>query len=95
MSAFHRVDDVRTMPALRFINFAIRLSAYKGVIRALAEKEAHDEQSGRRPARARPARPSSGGDIRQNRVVPSDAATLRTDAAFAGMIEVKGGAVDG
>lgn len=94
MSAFHRVDDIRTMPALRFINFAIRLSAYKGVIRALAEKEAHDEQSGRRPARGRPAR-QYGGDIRQNRVVASDAATLRTDAAFAGMIEVKGGTVDG
>lgn len=92
MSAFHRIDDVRTVPALRFINLALRLFAYKGIVRALAEKDAHDEQTGELPADVRPRPTSAPGDsrdIRQNRTIPSDAATLRTDPALAGMIEVR------
>ena len=88
MSAFHRVDDVRAMPARRFINFTLRLAAYKGIIRALAEADAH-ESGGHAQTAPTPAR--SGGDIRSNRTVESDATTLRTDPALAGMIEVKGG----
>ena len=93
MSAFHRIDDVRAMPAQRFINFALRLVAYKGIIRALAEAEQHEQsQSGTSRATASTTRrPAMGGDIRQNREVASDATTLMTDPAFAGMFE-KGGA---
>lgn len=93
MSAFHRVDDIRTMPALRLVNFALRLPAYKGVLRALVEAEALAESKADlpEPARGRPtSSPLPGGDVRRNRELPSDAATLMTDPAFAGLFE-KGG----
>lgn len=90
MSAFHRVDDIAAMPARRLVNLALRLAAYKGVIRALAEREQYEEQAGNLPAQARPA--SGAGGMRQNRTVASDPETLRTEPAFAGQIEVKKGA---
>lgn len=85
MSAFHRIDDVYAMPAPRFINLAVRLFAYKGIIRALYEAEQHREQQEQLPASVRSRTPSRAG----NRNVPSDAATLATDPAFAGQFETK------
>jgi hypothetical protein len=97
MSAFHRVDDLRAMPARRLIDFALRLGAYKGIIRTLIEASQRDGNaevaaSATAPAAAR--RPTTGGDIRQNRTVDSDAHTLLTDPAFAGMFEPMKGAPD-
>jgi hypothetical protein len=94
MSAFHRIDDLRSMPARRLIDFALRLPAYKGILRALIEADAHEETKtsvqGASAAPAAPAsRPGYSADIRQNRTVPSDAATLLTDPALAGMFERK------
>lgn len=89
MSVFHRIDDIRSMPAPRFVSFALRLPAYKGVLRALFEAERAEEEAGNMPASARQSsRPSN--DIRQNRVVPSDERTLTTDPAFVGFFEKKG-----
>lgn len=88
MSAFHRIDDVRAMPAPRFINLALRLVAYKGVVRMLIERAQHDAQTNGTPAAA-PHAAMSSGDIRQNRTIPSDAATLTTDPALAGLFEQK------
>jgi hypothetical protein len=84
MSAFHRVDDVRAMPALRFINFAMRLVAYKGIVRALAETEKAESATPQSAPRA-----AARGGTPRDRVVPSDAYTLTTDPAFAGQIEVR------
>jgi hypothetical protein len=92
MSAFHRIDDVRAMPAPRFITFALRLFAYKGILRALVEAEQIREARGEtvaQPTRAS-APPTTGGDIRQNRVIDSTEANLMTDPAFKGLFE-KGG----
>lgn len=91
MSAFHRVDEVRDMPAAKLVNFAIRLFGYKGIIRALAEAEQHREREGGLPAAARRSAPqrAAGVDLTRDRVVPSDAATLMSDPAFAGQIERK------
>lgn len=44
-SVFHRVDDVRAMPARRFIDQAFRLSAYQGLLGALAAQEQEDGPS--------------------------------------------------
>lgn len=43
MSALHRVDDIRRMPARRFFTFAERLAAYQGAVRAalLAIRDQH------------------------------------------------------
>jgi hypothetical protein len=84
MSAFHRIDDVRTMPALRFINFALRLVAYKGIVRALVEQAEHEKAS---VDQTPPA--SRGGSTSRDRAVESSPANLRHDPALAGLIEVR------
>lgn len=94
MSAFHRIDEVQAMPAGRFINFAVRLFAYKGIVRALAEAEQYREREGQLPAAARRSAPQ-GADLTRNRTIPSDAATLRTDPALVGQIETKVSAANG
>jgi len=43
-SVFHRVDDVSAMPARRFFSLAVRLVAYKGVLRARIEAEMQKQQ---------------------------------------------------
>lgn len=88
MSVFHRVDDVEAMPARRFIDFALRLPAYKGVIRALAEDAARDEHEGRAPSA--PATGSRAASSTAGKTIASDLDTLRTDPAFAGMADLKG-----
>lgn len=44
MSAIHRIDDIWSMNGPRFFRFAYRLPAYKGTVRAIAEKQAMDEE---------------------------------------------------
>lgn len=81
------------MPAQRFIDFALRLPAYKGVLRALIEAERYEAENESSPSSnwETPAPRGAGRDgLNRNRTVPSDAHTLLTDPALAGFIEVKG-----
>lgn len=71
-SVFHRVDDVRTLPAQRFIDQAFRLSAYQGVIGALA---ADEQQEGH----GSPSTPAPTGP----RAVESTPVALVTDPVLA------------
>lgn len=49
MSAFHRVDDIFTMTPHRFFRFALRLPAYRGIVRARIEAdEAKKAQRGKK-----------------------------------------------
>lgn len=43
LSAFHRIDNIWDMNGPRFFTLAYRLTAYKGVMRALAEKQASEQ----------------------------------------------------
>lgn len=54
LSAFHRVDDWRTLDAPRFFLLAIRLGAYQGALagRIAAEQRDEDERSGVAPGSA-------------------------------------------
>lgn len=83
MSVFHRIDDVRAMPARLFIDRALRLTAYKGVMRALAEAE-QDEDTGAPDAHA-------GRDGSGVRHVESSAVNLVTDPGFGGAFDVRQG----
>lgn len=44
LSAIHRIDDMWSMEAGRFFRFARRLPAYKGAMRAVAERLVRDEE---------------------------------------------------
>jgi hypothetical protein len=44
MSAIHRIDNMWEMEAGRFYRFAQRLPAYKGAMRAKAERVAHNDE---------------------------------------------------
>lgn len=86
MSVFHRIDDARAMPAQRFIDLALRLPAYSGVMRRRLEKLAmdEDEENGTAPSSTR-----GQGVNGENRYVPSDNLdTLANDPDFAGSIEI-------
>jgi hypothetical protein len=54
LSVFHRVDDMESMPALRFVSMAERLVHYDGVIRhgamLAAQEDAPDQSTFERPA---------------------------------------------
>lgn len=55
LSAFHRVDDPMTIEAARYFSLALRLSAYSGVIGAVAaerQRRDADQPGGGRPAGA-------------------------------------------
>jgi hypothetical protein len=71
LSAIHRVDNMWSMPATRFLRLAERLVAYPGVMRARAEMEAA-ESGGHIPDRG--TRPRNGTYTPQS-VTPA-AATL-------------------
>lgn len=43
-SAIHRVDDIYSMSARKFFNFAERLVAYKGVVRMRAEQHHYENE---------------------------------------------------
>lgn len=43
LSAFHRIDNIWAMNGPRFFALAYRLPAYRGVMRALAEKQANEQ----------------------------------------------------
>lgn len=63
LSAFHRVDNMWSMDGPRFFAFAYRLPAYNGVIRALAEKQAMEQE---KRTGGRDVVPIAGGEL--NRV---------------------------
>lgn len=44
-SAFHRVDDVTTLPAARFVQWTELLFAYKGAMRFEAEQESEKKSN--------------------------------------------------
>lgn len=44
MSAIHGIDNIWAMGGPRFFAWAYRLSAYQGVMRALAERQAMQEE---------------------------------------------------
>lgn len=48
LSAFHRIDDYRTMTSARFFALALRLGAYSGVVQA-REVARREEERGERP----------------------------------------------
>lgn len=84
MSAFHRVDDIWSMPARKFFPFAFRLAAYQGVMQARAI-EAEREAQPAPPPRSQgdwPAPAASG----QRREVPATKVALQNDPVFGGLI---------
>ena len=46
LSAFHRVDDPMTISGPRYFSLAMRLTAYAGVMAAIAEQRRQDEENG-------------------------------------------------
>lgn len=65
MSAFHRVDDIYTMPAPTFFSRVVRLGAYMGVVQARIAKEQEEDggtytapQSSATAPNTRPERPA-------------------------------------
>lgn len=73
MSAIHRIDDMWSMEAGRFFRMALRLPAYKGVMRAVAETELHERE------RRKEAQGLAGRDV-----IPVAAGELATLPDFAG-----------
>lgn len=49
LSAFHRIDDYRTLSSARFFSLALRLGAYAGVIQARAYAESKASEPARSP----------------------------------------------
>jgi hypothetical protein len=45
LSAFHRIDDPMTLPGPRYFELAVRLFAYRGVLRERALKAKYDGES--------------------------------------------------
>lgn len=84
MSVFHRIDDPRAMPAQRFIDLAMRLPAYTGVMRRLLEREVIEEQD--EPMSNAPRPQGQGGEARH--VSSDNLDTLAADPAFAGELEI-------
>ena len=59
LSAFHRVDDWRALDGPRFFRYAVRLSAYSGVMAARVYERQREESPG--GAAAQGAAPRSAG----------------------------------
>lgn len=70
-SVFHRVDNIYAMPARRFVQLAVRLPAYQGVMAFRAAEYAERGHAGR-PAEHR------GSDISED---------IKTDPALAGLVD--------
>jgi hypothetical protein len=89
MSVFHRIEDVRAMPAQRFIDLVLRLPAYRGVMRAVLEAAQLEEES---EGRSWPSSSSPAGRSDEVRHVPSDnLEALANDPDFAGQLEIQRG----
>lgn len=67
LSAFHRIDDPMTVPAVRYFSLVLRLAAYTGALQARVAEERR-ERDGEQPTSHNP-----GGQQRQ---VISDSAAL-------------------
>ena len=76
LSAIHRIDDMWAMDGPRFHRFARRLPAYRGAMRAVAERQARDEE------RSKEQRGLSGMEI-----TPIPAGTAVVSGAPAGLID--------
>lgn len=88
MSVFHRVDDVRSLPAQLLVDRAVRLGAYRGMMRDRITAEQYEAQE--TPS-------SSVGSTKHDntrRTVSSDAGTLATDPGLGGMFETRRAAAD-
>lgn len=85
MSAFHRIDDVRDMPAQRFIDFVLRLPSYRGVMRELILAMRED---GDLPSTKHHPSASRGRDGQEVTRVPGDLGSIATAPAFEGLVEV-------
>lgn len=55
MSAFHRIDDIYAMDAIRFFSLAIRLPAYRGVMAVRVAAEQDPKKAGRKEIGDSPA----------------------------------------
>jgi hypothetical protein len=86
LSAFHRVDDALALSPQRFIDLALRLPWYRGVVRGRAEQEQRESPSAAPASRPATARTTSSRDA--PRTVSSDAATLKTDPGLGGMFDI-------
>lgn len=53
MSAFHRVDDVYSMPGPHYFRYAERLFAYNGVLNARVRAEVNEQPTQRPPQQER------------------------------------------
>ena len=73
LSAFHRIDDMWQMDAQTFYRLVVRLPAYRGALRAEAERLARQDE------RRREAQGLAGREV-----VPAPAGALATIPAFAG-----------
>lgn len=60
LSAIHRIDDMWSMNGPKFFRFAYRLPAYKGAMRAIAEKQAMDDE---KRGKSRDAIPVGSGEL--------------------------------
>lgn len=63
MSVFHRISDMYAMPPVKFFRFALRLPAYKGVMRSRIEaEEAKKSKRGKRLGSDGPVRETTYND---------------------------------
>ncbi len=62
LSVLHRVDDMESMPADRFLSFVERLAHYEGAIRHLAILAREEHNAPPTPV-TRPADPAAAGDF--------------------------------
>jgi hypothetical protein len=89
MSAFHRIDDVRDMPAQKFIDLVLRLPSYRGVMRELILALREELDDGNLPSKKHhPSSPARGRDGQEVTHVPGDLGSIATAPAFEGLVEV-------
>jgi hypothetical protein len=81
LSAIHRIEDMWGMEAGRFFRFAHRLPAYKGAMRAVAERLAHEEE------RRKEARGLTGREVVAVPAGELTAVPALAGAAAAGLID--------
>lgn len=70
MSAIHRVDDIEDLSGPKFYRFAVRLTAYTGVMQARVEALREEEENGGSSSTSQSERPrtssSSSGPIHED-----------------------------
>lgn len=84
MSAIHRVDDVRSMPAAKFFAFAWRLPCYRGVMRERVLREQRDREEAS-PFPAQEYQPSGYAAPDSRRPKLGTRAVIENDQVFQGI----------